>query len=132
MSIKGQFLRRFAASAVAVTLGAGLVGVAATPAFAISCTLSIGSKNTSGFYPVFVGCTQVASIGGFALWGQDEVFDEFRQSFPGNVATVDPAVLNEDDSIFNREDDIYAKVSGVDAGGTPFSLIMTNVIHREF
>ncbi|WP_214326698.1 hypothetical protein [Nonomuraea sediminis] len=127
-----MILRRFAVPVLAAVLGAGLAASAAPPAFADSCTLFIGNQTPQHFYPVSVSCGR-DTVQGFSLWGQDEVFDEFRQGFNGvSSASVSRDVLNEDDSIFNREDDIYAKVGGVDVFGNSFNDRMTNVIHRNF
>jgi hypothetical protein len=131
MTAKRPLVRRLTVSALAVVLGTGLATVAAYPALADQCTLFISPKNSSGNYAVTVSCGR-DTVTGFALWGQDEIFDEFRGSFFSSSVTVTPDVLNEDDSVFNREDDIYAKAGGVDFFGNPFNAVMTNVIHRRF
>ncbi|MEU7748658.1 hypothetical protein [Nonomuraea sp. NPDC049158] len=130
MAINRSLLRRISVPALALVFGTALVTAVAPPAFADNCTLTI-TKNSSGNYQVFVSCGRDTPQG-FSLWGQDEVFDELRGQYTGQVTTVTRDVLNEDDSIFNREDDIYAKVGGVDFFGQQFNGRMTNVIHREF
>jgi hypothetical protein len=125
--------RRLAHSAAALVFGAGLALVVADPAAAANCTLTINPSTTPGFYTVAVGCGPNVTVDGFALWGQDFPFDEFRAGgFRGPVATVSRDVLNEDDSFFNSEDEIYAKVGWHDIFGGSDTATMTNVIHRSF
>jgi hypothetical protein len=121
MTTKRTLARRLGTTAFAVALGASLTVVAAGTAHAAFCTLGISAKNSSGNYQIGVSCDG-NPVDGFSLYGQDQFFDEFRGHFIGTAATVSVATLNEDDSIFDREDDIYAKVGDS----------MTNVIHRRF
>jgi len=119
--VRKTLRRRLVASAFAVAFGVGLSTVVADPAAAAVCTLFIGQQTPQHFYATSVSCDGVLQPS-YSLWGEDEIFDEFRHTVINFAGSVPRSVLNEDDSWFNREDDIYAMVNGN----------KTNVIHREF
>jgi hypothetical protein len=99
--------KRLLTSVTAICLGFGLTMVAASPALADSCTLTIGPVHDNDVHRVTVVCASHTNQA-FGLYGQDTLFDEFRggpfvsgDGFPGSL-------LNEDDSFLDREDEIYA------------------------
>jgi hypothetical protein len=140
MAVKRSLARALTASAFAVASVAGLATVEASPAFAFTpCTLSIGPVRSGDLHDVAVSCPLGYTHISFSLWGEDTFSDEFRQNFAfdsggGNVSafSVPGSVLNEDDSIFDREDEIFARVGGVDAFGQSFSFERTNSVKGRF
>jgi hypothetical protein len=115
--------RKVAASAVTVCVGLVVTMVAASPAQAATCTLSIGGQDENGRYPVFVQCSDGGNSA-FGLWGDDPAFDDFRGGPFFSGAQVLRGVLNEDDAFFDRTDEIYAVV-----GATG---VRTNNVVRNF
>ncbi|MDP9799725.1 hypothetical protein J2S43_008237 [Catenuloplanes nepalensis] len=122
MNRKHPLARKAAALASAACFGLAVTMSVASPAQAASCTLSIGPQE-NGRYPVYVSC-DTAVNGVFGLYGSDAVFDDFRGGPFYSGAQVLRGVLNEDDTIFDRRDEIYAIV---DPGN-----IRTNTVSYNF
>jgi hypothetical protein len=118
------FARKLTAAALTIGVGVGVTMVVASPAQAsTTCTLSIGGQDENGRYPVFVNCSP-SSNGVFGLYGSDPLFDDFRGGPFYTGAVVTRGVLNEDDSFFDREDEIYAIVAPLNT--------KTNTVVRHF
>ncbi|WP_143133932.1 hypothetical protein [Actinoplanes philippinensis] len=117
-------------AAAALAVGAGLAAVVgvAGPAQAASCHLDFERPSTK-VYRILVSCTG-GSPGTVSLYAEDWPFDQFIANFlPGQL--VDQGTLDEDDSPFNREDEIYAKVAVREPNGNVVS-VRTNTVSRNF
>jgi hypothetical protein len=125
MNRRHPFARKLATSAAAICLGFGVTMVIVSPAqAATTCTLTIGGQDSeSGRYPVFVSCSEGGNWA-FGLYGDDPAFDDFQGGPFFSGALVLRGVLNEDDSFFDRQDEIYALVGA--------QSIRTNNVVRNF
>jgi hypothetical protein len=130
-----SFARKLAAAVLVTTAGFGLATVAATPAMAApNCTLDFFHDvfDPPNTYRIALPCSSdVIFTGAVALYAEDFPSDNRRGGHYQVGGLVDRGVLNEDDSIFNREDEIYARVIVfLQNGGS--ADIRTNTVHRSF
>lgn len=120
--------RRFAAAALALGCGLGVAVGVGSPALAASCHLDFARPSTT-VYRIQLTCTGGTPTN-IALYAEDFLFDQFLGNYlPGQL--VDQGTLDEDDTPFNREDEIHGQVAVREPNGNVVS-VRTNTVSRNF
>jgi hypothetical protein len=127
---RSSFARKLASAALAVTAGLGAVAVTDSPAMAASCQLDF-ARVSQRVYRLLLNCGDATRVSAIALYGEDFPFDTFLGNTyqPGQL--IDQGVLDEDDFPFNREDEIYGKLSVRERDGSVVD-VRTNTVSRNF
>jgi hypothetical protein len=128
-TVRMSFARKLAGSALAVVAGLGVVTVTGGPAMAATCTLDFNRPSVT-VYQLTLVRPNATPISAVQLWAEDFPFDQFLGNFRVGQL-VDQGTLDEDDSPFNRGDEIYGKVTVQDVNGNTED-VRTNTVHRNF